>query len=79
MFVAIDILYEMTPSLNNSPIISLFFILLTFVTAFFVMNRFVGVMIIGVMNIREIMEEYTFWKSYECWAYFVEGREMKEV
>ena len=45
MFVAIDSRYEMTQVRNNNPIYSLFFILFIFITAFFIMNLFVGVMI----------------------------------
>ena len=45
MFTAIDSRYEETPKLDNNKLNSLFFVLFIFITTFFILNLFVGVMI----------------------------------
>ena len=60
MFTAIDSRYEETPVTNYEPIWALFFVVFIFVTAFFIMNLFVGVMIDKFNEIQKEMNGSAF-------------------
>ena len=45
MFNAIDSRYEEVPKIDNSKLYSIFFVVFIFITTFFILNLFVGVMI----------------------------------
>ena len=63
MFIAIDARFEKVPLKDNNKLISLFFVIFIFVTSFFIMNLFVGVMIDKFNEIRREMDGSIFLTS----------------
>ena len=60
MFLAIDSRYEAQPERMHSPVQALFFIVFIFITAFFIMNLFVGVMIDKFNEIQKEIDGSAF-------------------